>query len=330
MRMVQIGDIFKRFERAARNLSRESGKEINLELRGGETEMDKNLIEKLVDPILHIIRNSIDHGIGKPEERIALGKPGTGKIELNAYQERGNVVIEIMDDGNGLNCEKILSKAVKMDLVKDEEAQNLTNNEIFQFIFFPGFSTSENVTEISGRGVGMDVVRKNIESLRGTVEIHSMEGKGTSMIIRLPLTLAIIDGFLVQVGDSKYILPLGMVSECIDLTFEENKGICSGNLLELRGEMIPILKLRDFFNESGEHSDREYLIIVENFNKKVGFIVDRTLGEYQTVIKPLNKLFGKIHWISGSTILGGGEVALILDVPKFINYIQSVEMKSAV
>ncbi|MFC1670919.1 chemotaxis protein CheA [Spirochaetota bacterium] len=327
LRMVQIGDSFKRFERAVRDLSRDSGKLIDLKLSGGETELDKTLIEKLMDPLLHIIRNSVDHGIDLPKNRLLQGKPERGRIELNAFHARGSVVIEVKDDGNGLDREKIISKAIKMDLLEADRAESLSDDEIYQFVFYPGFTTSEKVTELSGRGVGMDVVKRNIESLRGSAEVHSRKGQGTLIRIQLPLTLVIIDGFLVEVGNFNYVLPLDIVSECVNITKEKLQNTENGRFYDLRGEMIPYVRLRDLFSINGSTPKRESLIIVENRRKKIGLVIDRSIGEYQTVIKPLDAILSKIQWIGGATILGTGEVAMILDIPRFVQYIQALEAK---
>ncbi|MDY6967715.1 MAG: chemotaxis protein CheA [Spirochaetota bacterium] len=330
IRMVQIGDTFKRFERVVRDLSRSSDKKVELIITGGETELDKTLIEKITDPIMHLIRNSVDHGIGLPNERIELGKPETGHIYLNAYHDTGSIIIEVKDDGNGLNREKIQNKAVERGLIDQEMAEHISDNELFQYIFEPGFSTAEKITNISGRGVGMDVVKKNIELLRGSVVIQSIEGEGTSIRVHLPLTLAIIDGFMVRVGSLTCVLPLGMVIECTEISKEEIEGLDSGNFINLRGEVVPFLRLRNFFGENEEEQHHENIIVVEYARKKVGFVVDKSLGEFQTVIKPLGKIFKNLQWVSGVTILGDGEVALILDVPRLIQYVQVVESKKAV
>lgn len=321
IRMVQMGDSFKRFERVVRDLSRSSGKEVNFKIKGGETELDKTLIEKVVDPVMHLVRNAVDHGIDMPEKRISLGKPSTGNVILKAFQESGNVVIEITDDGNGLSRDRIKSKAIEKGLLNSDDAEHLSDSQIFQYIFEPGFSTAEKVTNVSGRGVGMDVVKKNIDSLKGTVAINSTEGKGTSIRIYLPLTLAIIDGFLVDISDRVYVLPQNMISECIELTKKELTND-SGNFINLRGEIVPFIKLRDFFKDESDEPDTQNAIIIEYSNRKIGFIVDKPLGEFQTVVKPLGKLFSHMEWISGATILGNGEISLILDLPRLIQYTQ--------
>jgi len=316
IRMVQIGETFNRFERVVRDLSREKGKKINFIIMGGDTELDKTLIDKLADPLIHLIRNSVDHGIGTPDERTRAGKPAAGTLTLNAFHETGSVVIEVKDDGQGLDKEKILNKAIEQGLARPEQAYQ--DYEIHQFIFHPGFSTAAEVTNISGRGVGMDVVKKNIESLRGNIMIESEPGEGTTMRIHLPLTLAIIDGFMVRIAGSHYVLPLDMVTECTEVHRDDLDLREGGNYINIRGDVLPFMKMRDFFREKGEEPLKHKVVVVEHARKKVGLIVDELVGEFQTVIKPLGKIFNRLQWISGSTILGTGEVAYILDIPRLI------------
>lgn len=325
VRMVQIGEIFRKFERVVRDLSRESGKEIDLVITGGDTELDKTLIEKINDPLVHLVRNSIDHGIGTPEERIAKGKPEKGTIYLTAFHETGCIVIEISDDGNGLNKEKIRKKAIEKGYILQN--QEMPEKELYQLIFEPGFSTAEKVTNISGRGVGMDVVRRNIQSIRGTISLESEEGVGTTVRIDLPLTLAIIDGFMVQVNKTPYVVPLDMVIECTRFTEKELQEKETYNFINLRGEVLPFLSLRKLFSQNEEKTDtaEENIIVVEYAGRKVGLVVDNLIGEFQTVVKPLGKIFSRLQWTIGATILGTGEVALILDVPMLIKYVQSRE-----
>ncbi len=326
LRMVQIGETFKRYERVVRDLSRERGKDIELVISGGDTELDKTLIEKISDPLMHLIRNSADHGIDLPDVRVAQGKSPKGTIQLNAYYETGSIVMEVIDDGNGLNKERIYRKAVDRGVIKVD--QKLADEDLYQLIFEPGFSTAEKITNISGRGVGMDVVRKNIEALRGSILIESEEGVGTTMRIHLPLTLAIVDGFMVQVGESFFVMPLDMVTECTEVDIDELKAKEGGNFMNLRGEVLPFMRLREFFDEKSQAPDRENIIVLEYARTKAGLVVDKLIGEFQTVIKPLGKLFMNLQWVSGATILGTGEVALILDVAKLIQYIQSEENKN--
>lgn len=323
IRMVPIGETFSRFERVVRDLSREKGKRIDLRIIGGETELDKTLIDKLSDPLIHLIRNSVDHGIGTPEERGKAGKNPSGTLTLNAYHETGSIIIEVADDGEGLNAESIMNKAVELGLVKPDQV--LTDYELYQFIFQPGFSTAKEVTNISGRGVGMDVVKKNIESLRGNVFLESEKGKGTTVRIHLPLTLAIIDGFMVRIANSYYVLALDMVTECTEIHREELDSKEGGNYINLRGDVLPFMRMREFFKETGGEPEKPKVVVVEYSRKKIGLVVDDLIGEFQTVIKPMGRIFSRLQWLSGSTILGTGEVAYILDVPKLIKNAKELE-----
>ena len=328
IRMVQIGETFKRFERVVRDLGRQMGKQIQLEITGGDTELDKTVVERINDPLMHLIRNSVDHGIGTPESRKQKGKNPTGTIHINASHDTGNIVIEIIDDGEGLDKERILKKAIEKKIAKPGTAYS--DEEIYNFIFEPGLSTAEVVTDVSGRGVGMDVVRRNIESLRGNIEIESTPGVGTTMRISLPLTLAIIDGFLVEIGNVSYVIPLDMVLECINISSEDEISKETGNFVNLRGEVLPYLRMREFFNvdDFDDHQGQDNIIVVRYGTHKAGLLVDRLIGEYQTVIKPLGKLFNNLHGISGSTILGNGNVSLILDIPKLIKHASEMESVS--
>lgn len=318
LRMVQIGGTFNRFQRVVRDMSKELGKDIRLEISGEETELDKTVVEKIGDPLTHLVRNSMDHGIESADVRIARGKPAHGTVKLNAYHDAGSIMIEVSDDGGGLNRDKILAKAIERGIVKPE--QQLADSEIYKLIFEAGFSTAETVSNLSGRGVGMDVVRRNIQDLRGTIDIDSTLSQGATMRIRLPLTLAIIDGFLVGVGGSAYVIPLEMVVECIELSAEEQLMASENdrNYLNLRGEVLPYLKLREQFEVQGDAPRRQNIVVVQYANQKIGLVVDSLMGEFQTVIKPLGSLFSQIKGIGGFTILGSGEVALILDVPRMM------------
>jgi two-component system chemotaxis sensor kinase CheA len=326
LRMVQIGATFNRFQRVVRDVSKELGKDIELVISGAETELDKTVVEKIGDPLTHLVRNSMDHGIESAELRVARGKPARGTLKLNAYHDAGSIVIEVSDDGGGLNKERILNKAIERGLVSDGE--NLSDREIYNLIFEPGFSTAETVSNLSGRGVGMDVVKRNITALRGTVTLDSEIEKGTTVRIRLPLTLAIIDGFLVGVGNAVYVVPLDMVVECIERAAWENAG-GDGRYLNLRGEVLPYLRLREHFEVEGEPARRENVVVVRYGEHKVGLVVDRLLGEFQTVIKPLGKVFHQVSGIGGFTILGSGEVALILDVPGLMGQVVTEKERTA-
>ena len=314
LRMVPIGDTFNRFRRIVRDVSKSLGKAIELEIHGAEAELDKSIVEKLSDPLMHLVRNAIDHGIEPLAVRRERSKPEAGSLSLNAFHESGNIVVEVADDGNGLDRARILAKALERGLAAP--GAELTDSELSALIFEPGFSTARAVTDISGRGVGMDVVRKNIEELRGSIEVESYEGSGTTFRIRLPLTLAIIDGFRVETGGACYVVPLGTVIECLDLApFLESE---SNHLINLRGEVLPFLRLREVFQLAGNRPEKECAVVVQNGENRAGLVVDRLVGEFQTVIKPLGDLFRNIKGLGGSTILGSGEVALILDVPELI------------
>jgi len=317
LRMVEIGETFNRFQRVVRDVSKEIGKDIGLEISGGETELDKTVVEKIGDPLTHLVRNAIDHGIEPADVRRERGKPVRGTVRLHARHDSGSIVIEVSDDGGGLNRDKILAKAIERGLVA--AGQVLSDREIFNLIFEAGFSTAEKVTNLSGRGVGMDVVKRNIEALRGTVDIDSRLGVGTTVHIRLPLTLAIIDGFLVGVGKSSYVVPLDMVLECVEISQADRDAGSERNYVNLRGEVLPYLRLREQFDVHGVPARRENIVVVQYAGRKAGLVVDELLGEFQTVIKPLGRLFSHVKGISGSTILGGGQVALILDVPSLVH-----------
>ena len=316
LRMVQIGETFTRFQRVVRDTSRELGKDIELVISGGDTELDKSMVEKLGDPLMHLVRNALDHGIESPEARAAKDKPDKGTLKLNAYHESGAIAIEIIDDGAGMNREKILSKAREREIIG--ATQTLTDSEIFSLIFEPGFSTADKVTNISGRGVGLDVVKRNITALRGTVEVESKEGKGSTFRIRLPLTLAIIDGFLVGVGKSSYVIPLGAVEECIELSEKDRADTLKHQYINLRDQVLPFVRLREQFEVAEPGGKRENIVVVQHGGQKLGLVVDELMGEFQTVIKPLGSIFKHIKGIGGSTILGSGDVALILDVQSLV------------
>ena len=322
LRMVQIGDTFTRFNRVVRDVAKELGKEIELVISGAETELDKTVVEKIGDPLMHLVRNSLDHGIEAAALRIERGKSACGHVSLNAYHDSGIIVIEVSDDGGGLNREKIRAKAVERELIAPDAA--LSDNELYKLIFEPGFSTVETVSNLSGRGVGMDVVRRNILSLRGSVDVASIEGEGTTFTIRLPLTLAIIDGFQVGVGKASYVIPLDSVVECI----EQKNLTGERNFLNLRGEALPFVRLRELFESEGQAPARESIVVVQFAGNRAGIVVDQLMGEFQTVIKPLGRLFAQLRGIGGSTILGSGEVALILDVAALIKMVTRSEEQS--
>lgn len=313
LRMVQIGATFNRFQRVVRDVSRDIGKDITLSISGGETELDKTVVERITDPLTHLVRNAMDHGIEPLEVRQARGKPAQGSVCLNACHDAGSIILEVTDDGGGLDPQKILAKARERGLVSD--GQTLTEKEIFNLIFEPGFSTAEQVSDLSGRGVGMDVVKRNITALRGTIELSSTLGQGTRVRIRLPLTLAIIDGFLVNVGQTGYVIPLEQVEECIEL--HSDHALKRGHL-ELRGQMLPVVRLRELFEEESTPPRRESVVVVQQGGLRAGLVVDQLVGEFQTVIKPLGKVFSACPGLGGFTILGDGTVALILDIPRLL------------
>ena len=312
LRMVKIGGTFNRFQRTVRDVSRELGKEIELVVRGEDTELDKTVVERIADPLTHLVRNAIDHGIEAADVRLARGKPAVGTVTLNAYHDSGSIVIEVSDDGGGLKRDRILAKATERGLIED--GRSLTDSEVFGFIFEAGFSTAEKVTNLSGRGVGMDVVKRNITALRGTVGIKSEEGRGTTVTVRLPLTLAIINGFQVTVGKSSFVLPLESIEECVEFSAADGHDFAN-----LRGTVLPFVRLRDVFGTREAASRRQSIVVVKYAGQRAGLVVDALVGEFQTVIKPLGKLFRNVRCVSGSSILGTGEVALILDVPSLID-----------
>jgi len=316
IRMVQVKDSFTKFKRIVNDTSKKLGKDINFIIEGEETELDKSVVEKLSDPLVHMLRNSIDHGVEMPEVRKANGKTPQGTVYLRAYPDSGMITIEIEDDGAGIDKNAVLSKAIKNNVVNEHD--NLSDKDIYKLIFSAGLSTAQTVSDISGRGVGMDVVKKNIEDLRGIIDIDSELGLGTKFTIRLPLTLAVIDGLLVQAGDTKYIIPLDMISECIELTNEYKSDIVGANTINLRGDTLPLVDIRKIFHETIYDNIRKNVVIVNFAGKKVGLQVDELYGEQQTVIKPLGEMFKNVVELSGGAILGSGEIALIFDIPKLI------------
>ena len=316
IRMMPIGSAFHRFPRLVRDLAGKSGKQIQLVMSGEETELDKTLIEAIGDPLTHLVRNSADHGLELPEERVAQGKPERGTIRLHAYHDGGNICIAVEDDGRGLNREKIIKKAIEKGIIAD--GSNMSDEAVYQLIFRPGFSTAETITDVSGRGVGMDVVKRNIEGLGGSVDIQSTMGKGSRLTLKLPLTLAIIDGMTVRVGQDNYIIPLIAVTESIRPKPNELQRIVGkGEVVNLRGEWVPVVKLYEAFALTPDFTDpsQALLVIVETDGRRLAVLVDELTGQQQVVIKSLEQNYRKVEAISGATILGDGQVALILDVP---------------
>ena len=313
LRMVPIGETFSRFRRVVRDTAAELGKDVALEVVGGETELDKSVVERIADPLMHLVRNGLDHGLETPAARLATGKPAQGKLTLSACHESGGILIRIQDDGRGISRDKVLARAWERGIV--EHGVVPPDSEILKLIFEPGFSTAEHITNLSGRGVGMDVVRRNIEALRGTVTIHSTEGVGSTIDIRLPLTLAIIDGFLVGAGGTKFIFPLETVVEVIEARSAAMQADSRGrSCVELRGRVLPVVDLRALYALDGAPPPRVSVVVINADGRPYGVMVDVLLGQHQTVIKPLSRMFRCLRGISGSTILGSGEVALIFDV----------------
>ncbi|MFK5913919.1 MAG: chemotaxis protein CheA [Woeseiaceae bacterium] len=330
IRMLPISFVFQRFPRLVHDLSAKLDKKIELVLSGESTELDKTVMEKIGDPLVHLVRNSLDHGIEIPADRVAAGKNETGQILLNAFHEGGKIVIEITDDGAGLNLEKILSKAKSSGIVGEND--NLSDEDIADLIFRPGFSTADVVSDVSGRGVGMDVVRRNIRALGGTVEVQTQAGQGSIFTIRLPLTLAILDGQSVVVGDEVYIIPLVAIIESVQIDNALVNGITGqAEVYRLRDEYIPIVKLHSVFNvkPTAESMEEGLLVIVEAEGKKVALLVDDLLGQQQVVIKSLETNFKSVEGISGATILGDGTVALILDVTGLISISKNNQRKTS-
>ncbi len=313
IRMLPIGSLFGRFRRLIHDLSRDLGKEIELVAVGEETELDKTMIERLADPLIHVIRNAADHGLEDTKTRVEAGKPPAGHISLIARHAGAEVLISVGDDGKGLDAKRIRAKAEENGLIAPGAV--LSDAELNQFIFHPGFSTAKEVSALSGRGVGMDVVRRTIEGMRGSIDIATEVGKGTTFTLRLPLTLAIIEGLLVRVADTRYVVPLTAVEECVELSAADDVRSKGRSFLNIRGALVPFLRLRELFNETGGPDPHQKVVIVAAGETRVGLVVDQIIGSHQTVIKSLSKLHADVPSFSGATILGDGAVALILDVP---------------
>lgn len=326
MRMVPIGSILGRFRRLMRDLSSSLQKPLDFVTVGEDTELDKTVIELLADPLVHILRNSVDHGLETPEERRAAGKPETGTIELGARYSGAEVLITVRDDGRGLNPQKIREKAISKGLMTEKD--DLSESEIFHMIFRPGFSTVDKVTELSGRGVGMDVVMRTIGSLRGEIDLASQPGEGTTLTLRLPLTLAIIDGMLIDVGGERYTIPLAAVDECVELPATYTAATGGSSYLNIRGELVPFLRLRHLFEIDGEPPDFQKVVVVSSAGGRVGLVVDRIIGNYQTVIKQLSQFHASLKFFSGATILSDGTVALILDSTQLVSLGREVELRA--
>lgn len=316
--MVKIERVFSKFPRMVRDLARKLGKKIEFIMEGHDTELDRTVLDEISDPLVHLVRNAVDHGIEMPEERKAAGKSEVGKIRLSAWREKNNIIIEIEDDGKGLDVEKIKQKAIERGLITKEKAESIGEDEIKMLIFSPGFSTKEKATEISGRGVGMDVVKTTVERLGGSVKLISEKGKGTKIRIHLPPTVAIIKSLLVTVGNEMYAIPISSVVEALYVT-EENRKVIHGNpFLYVRGKLIPAFKLKDIFNIQNGKAEREVGIIVEKEGEKYALIADMISDQQEIVIKPLSGFLSKIKGFSGVTILGDGRVVPIIDVSSLL------------
>ena len=318
VRMMPIGETFNKFKRLVRDLSRDLGKEAELVTEGAETELDKTMLDQLNDPLVHLVRNSLDHGLEPTDERLAAGKPRRGTLRLSAEQRGDRVWIVVSDDGRGLNAQKIRTKAIERGLLPATATPS--TQEIYQLIFLPGFSTADTISQLSGRGVGMDVVKRRIELLRGSIDLQSAPGRGTEIRLSLPLTLAIIEGLMVSVDGDRYIMPLSIARETIELTRAQRQRANGRNVVELRGELVPYLRLRDLFGFTGPDPELERVVIVELEDRHLGIVVDEVLGNHQTVLKSLGWLTRHIQVFSGATVLGDGHVALILDVPNLLTY----------
>ena len=323
IRMIPIGTLFNRFRRLVHDLSSDLGKNVDFATTGEQTELDKTVIESLADPLVHIIRNSIDHGLESPQSRVAAGKNEKGTVRLSAAHEGAEVAISVSDDGAGLNTDHIRRKAEEMGLISPDTL--LSDNELHRMIFHPGFSTAQKITSVSGRGVGMDVVSRTMDALRGRIDVTSRPNMGTTVTLRLPLTLAIIDGMLVRVGSNRYSIPLSAVEECVELPAEVAESTSGRNFLSIRDELVPFLRLRELFETKEPEEIHQKVVIVSAGEQRMGLVVDQILGNTQTVIKSLSRLHADIETFAGATILGDGAVALILDIVQLMRSAQKLE-----
>jgi two-component system chemotaxis sensor kinase CheA len=312
IRMLPIGSLFSRFSRLVHDLSTELGKEADLVTEGSETELDKSILDQLGEPLVHCLRNCLDHGIETPDRRVAIGKPRRATIRLSAVHTGSDVVVGIEDDGRGIDRAAVRAKAVERQLIAADS--HLSDKEIFNLILMPGFSTAREVTKVSGRGVGMDAVKRQIDALRGRLNLASQDGKGTRVSITLPLTLAIIEGLLVQIGSDQFIVPMSSVTENVELQSAQRAAKNGRNLISVRGDLVPYIDLRRIFRIAGDVPAIEKVVIVQHEDSRVGLVVDRVVGTHQTVIQSLGKFFKQIDVVSGATIMGDGRVALILDI----------------
>jgi two-component system chemotaxis sensor kinase CheA len=316
LRMMPVGSLFGRFRRLVHDLARETGKTIELITEGESTEVDKTVIDRLADPLVHLIRNAADHGLETTQERAAAGKPDVGRIELSAHQSGGEVVISVRDDGKGIDRDRVRAKAEAQGLL--EPGAQISDGDLLRMIFHPGFSTAQQVTNLSGRGVGMDVVKRTIDDLRGVIEVSSRPGEGAEITLRIPLTLAIIDGLLIRVGGGRYVIPLSAVEECLELPLDEDKRSRGRSFISLRESLVPYLRLRELFNTGTPPELHQKVVVISTGAERVGLTVDQIIGNHQTVIKSLSKLHAGVSSFSGATILGDGTVALILDISQLV------------
>jgi two-component system, chemotaxis family, sensor kinase CheA len=327
IRMVPVGPLFRQFVRSVRDLARSHGKLARLEVVGGDVEVDTTVLEQLKDPLLHLLRNAVDHGLEKPDVRGSKGKPSSGLIRLSAAHSGGNIIVKLEDDGAGFDRKRILEKAKRLGLLSSKD--EVREEDIYDLVFQAGFSTAESVTDLSGRGVGLDVVRRNIDNLRGTVRISSIAGKGSTVTIRLPLTMAIIEGFSVRVGAETFIVPLEHVTECTELPAESEQGsLEASGILSLRGTALPYIRLRRLFSVAGQAPKRENLVVVKINEFHAGIAVDELLGGMQTVVKPLGRALRGVQGIAGSTVLGDGRVGLIIDVPSLLGEVMQSTLQA--
>jgi two-component system chemotaxis sensor kinase CheA len=318
VRMVPIGQVFDRFPRMVRDVAKARGKEVQLSISGAETDLDKTIVDEVGEPLMHLLRNCVDHGIEAPEERERRGKPRHGTISLNAYHEGNQIIIEVTDDGNGIDLERVRARGIKQGLIGSDD--RLTDREIIELIFTPGFSTAEVISDVSGRGVGMDVVKKNITRLKGVFDVNTVPGAGTTFTIKLPLTLAIIQALLVRVVDELYAIPLDSVIESQRVEMQDVRTVHGNEVITLRGQVVPLVRVADFFELGGERDPEKVMIVIVGLQgRQVGLVVDSFQGEQEIVIKPLSDVVGRIPGISGATILGNGSISLIIDVHSLVS-----------
>lgn len=318
VRMVPIGQVFDRFPRLVRDVAKARGKEVQLVISGAETDLDKTIVDEVGEPLMHLLRNNVDHGIEPPDEREKLGKARTGTISLNAYHEGNQIIIEVSDDGGGINLEKVRARGIKQGLISADD--RLSDREIIELIFTPGFSTAEVVSDVSGRGVGMDVVKRNISRLKGVFDVDTAPGQGTRFTIKLPLTLAIIQALLVRVGEELYSIPLDSVIESQRVEMPDVRTVHGNEVITLRGQVVPLVRIAEFFELGGQRDpDKVMIVIVGLQGRQVGLVVDQFEGEQEIVIKPLSDVVGRIPGISGATILGNGSISLIIDVHSLVS-----------